>query len=175
MKKFTVLLVVGLQLILILSVQAAGTREAKLNQLSQLLRKGSAPNVKLSATEKQKLEELLSIVLPDTNYIGEDKEWKVAYYDAGEEDFFQVDLKKKGDKSFNRFMWFHILYKQKKPEFYGSEDFGEYRAMGMKGVHYFILVGNLEIRAVADSEEFKKDKRIKDMLRAFKLKDIEKL
>jgi len=47
--------------------------------------------------------------------------------------------------------------------------------MGMKDMHYFILVDNLEIRAVASADEFKKDKRIKDILRAFKLKDIGKL
>ena len=72
-------------------------------------------------------------------------------------------------------MWFHILYKREKPEFYGSEDFEGYRGMGFEDKHYFILVGNMEIRAVADSEEFQNDKKIKSMLRAFKLKEIERL
>ena len=47
--------------------------------------------------------------------------------------------------------------------------------MGMKDTHYFILVGNMEIRLVADADEFKNDDKIKELLRAFKLEEIEKL
>ena len=174
MKKGVILLV-AVQLVLAVSLQAAEMREAQLQQLSQLLKKGPAPNVRLSETQKKKAEQLLKLVLPDKNHIGEKKEWKVIYHDTDQGDFFQADLKKKGDTSFDKFMWFHILYKQETPKFYGSEDFWGYRGMGMKDVHYFILAGNLEIRAVAVSDEYKNDKAIKDMLRAFKLKDIENL
>jgi|LGVF01.1.fsa_nt_gb hypothetical protein len=170
-----VVLAVALLFLLTLSLRAAETREAKLAQLSHLMRKGSAPVVKLSKADKQKLEELLPIILPGKDHIGKDRQWKVVYHDMDKGDFFQVDLKRKDDKSFDRLIWFHILYKQEKPKFYGSEDFEGYRGMGMKDAHYFIFVGNLEIRAVAASDEFENDKKIKDILRAFKLKDIENL
>lgn len=145
-------------------------------ELSKLLKKGSAEGVKLEKSEKEKLEKLLLTVLPDKNFIGEEREWKVVYHDTEKEgDFFQVDLKEKNENSFDHLMWFHILYKPEKPKFYGSEDFGDYRGMGMKDVHYFILVGNMEIRAVASAEDFKNDTMIKGVLKAFKLKEIEKL
>ena len=56
-----------------------------------------------------------------------------------------------------------------------SGNTGEYRGIGMEDVHYFIMVGNLEIRAVAASDEYKKDGKLKGILTAFKLKEIEKL
>lgn len=146
-----------------------------LTRLSHLLKKGSAAGIKLPDAEKKEVEQLLLNVLPDTNYIGKDKEWDITYHDMEDGDFFQADIKNKGDKSFDKDIWFHILYKQEKPSFYGSEDFEGYRGMGMKDAHYFILVGNVEIRAVASSEQYKSDSKIKNMLRAFKLKEIEKL
>lgn len=148
---------------------------ARLEELSKLLREGATEGVTLEENRREHLEQLLLNVLPDHNDIGDDKEWKVVYHDMDEGDFFQVDLKKKGDTSFDRFVWFHILYKNETPEFYGSEDFGPYRGMGAEDVHYFILVGNIEIRAIADSDEYKSDEKIKGLLRAFKLKQIEQL
>jgi hypothetical protein len=129
----------------------------------------------MSAVEKEQLVEGLRLVLPGEDYVGEDKQWQITYHDMEEDDFFQVDLTKKGDTSFDKFVWCHILYKQEKPEFYGSEEFEGYEGMGLKDKHYFILVGNMEIRLVADSDEFEDDKKIKDLLRAFKLSEIEKL
>jgi len=121
------------------------------------------------------LAERLRLILPGEDCVGKDKEWQVTYHDMDEDDFFQVDLKKKGDTSLDRFAWCHVLYKQEKPDFYGSEDFGDYRGMGLEDTHYFILVGNVEIRLLASSEEFEDDEKIKDLLRAFKLKEIERL
>ncbi len=157
------------------SVTAEELNKGSLTRLSHLLKKGSAAGIKLPDAEKKEVEQLLLNVLPDNNYIGRNKEWKVTYHDVKDGDFFQADLKNKGDKSFDKYIWFHILYKQEKPSFYGSEDFEGYRGMGMKDAHYFILVGNVEIRAVASSEQYKSDSKIRDMLRAFKLKEIEKL
>lgn len=154
---------------------AAEPDAAKLKRLSELLNKGTAPQGKLTEEEKEEVTGLLKIVLPEPAYIGEDKEWQVEFHDMDGNDFFSVNLKKKGDKSFNKYMWFHVLYKMEKPKSYGSEDFGDYRGMGLENVHYFILVGKLEIRAVASSEEYKNDEKIKGMLKAFKLKSIEKL
>lgn len=149
--------------------------EGQLERLSQLLKKGTASGAKLAGDEKAEVEKLLLLVLPDENYIGKDKTWEITYHDLESGDFFSVDLKKKDDESFDKDMWFHILYRQDKPSFYGRENFEGYQAMGMKDVHYFILVGNVEIRAVGSSQEYKNDDKIKGMLRAFKLKEIEKL
>jgi len=149
--------------------------EKNRQRLSVLLKKGSAPGARLSKDEKEDIERLLIDVLPSQDRIGADKQWDVTYYDADKGDLFQVDLKKRGNTPNNRLMWFHILYLPERPETYGSEDFGEYRGMGAKDAHYFILVGHLEIRAVADAEEYRNDEKIKGMLKAFKLKEIEKL
>jgi len=161
----------------VLCVPAATTQAEKpkenLKRLSVLLKKGATPEVKLSKDETEEFERLLLEVLPGQDQIGADKQWHVKLH--GSTGFFQVDLKKKGDEPNERFMWFHILYFPEGKESYGSEDFGEYRGMGAKDVHYFILVGNLEIRAVADAEEYRDDEKIKEMLNAFKLKAIEKL
>lgn len=174
MKK-QIITILAILLAMTISAHAEEPMSSDLQELSRLLRKGATPNVKLEISEKKRVEELLVIILPGKETIGKDKEWIVKYYDLDEGDFFQVDLKKKGDQSLERFIWFHILYKLEKPNFYGSEDFEGYSGLGMKDAHYFILVGNVEIRAVADADEYKNDKKIKGMLKAFKLKQIEKL
>ncbi len=144
-----------------------------LKRLSVLLKKGATPEVKLSKDETEEFERLLFDILPGQDQIGADKQWHVQLH--GSTSFFQVELRKKGDEPNERFMWFHILYFPEGKESYGSEDFGDCRGMGAKDAHYFILVGNLEIRAVADAEEYHNDEKIKEMLNAFKLKAIEKL
>jgi len=174
MKGFLVLML-ALVIAFTLSATAAESDAAKLQRLSALMVKGTTPKVKLNAQEKKEVEQLLKIVLPDQSAIGNDKEWSVTFHDMEENDFFSVDLKKKGDKSFNKFMWFHILHQLKAPARYGNEKFEGYGAMGMKDVHYFIQVGKVEIRAVGHAKEYKNDAKIKGMLKAFKLKAIEKL
>lgn len=158
-----------------LPVHAAEPTGSDLQELSKLLKKGSTPNVRLEEDEKKRAETLLVTILPDQKFIGDDKEWKVGYHDMDQGDFLQVDLKKKGEESSDKLIWFHIVYQQEKPKFYGSENFGKYKGMGAKDVHYFILVGNVEIRAAAASDEYRNDKKIKGILKAFRLRDIEKL
>ncbi len=175
MRKTICVFILTVLLIGNISLGAEELNEESLSRLSHLLKKGGTAGVQLPSNEKKEIERLLVCILPDKDYIGENKEWAISYHDMEEGDFFQVDLKNKGDESFNKDMWFHILYIQEKPSFYGNEDFEGYRGMGMKDVHYFILVGNVEIRAVASSQEYKNDNKIKEMLKAFKLKKIENL
>ena len=147
--------------------------DPELQQLFSLWGKGSAPDVKLEEKEKRKVEKLFTTLLPSDQYIGADKEWEVTYIDSDAEDIISVKLKEKGGSS--SFIWFHILYKPGLPASYGSEAFGKYRGMGATDAHYFIKAGNVEIRAVASAEEYKKDEAIKGILNAFKLEDIETL
>lgn len=156
------------------AIAPAPSEDKPLDRLSSLLRKGSHKGT-LTESERRELERLLPLILPESDYIGADREWEVAYHDLPDNDFFQVDLKKKGGDSFDRDMWFHILYLREKPEFYGSDEFEGFQGMGMENVHYFILVGRMEIRAVASSEAFKKDEKIMGMLKAFKLSEISEL
>lgn len=153
---------------------AASTAGGALQEFSAALKKAAQPGG-VSEAEKKLLEDSLSLVLPSQDFIGEDNEWHVGYSDMDDNDFFQVDLRRKGAKSFDKLIWFHILYKSPTPSFYGSEEFEGYRGAGAEGMHYFILVGNVEIRAVASADEFKDDEKIKDMLRAFDLAAISKL
>jgi len=153
---------------------AKPTGGGALQEFSAALKKAAQPGG-VSEAEKKLLEDGLSLVLPSQDFIGEDKEWSIGYSNMDDNNFFQVDLRRKGAKSFDKLIWFHILYKSPTPSFYGSEDFEGYRGSGAEGMHYFILVGNVEIRAVASADEFKDDEKIKDMLRAFDLKAISKL
>lgn len=148
-----------------------------LQRLSVLFTKGNTQATMLNEAEKEEIETLLVHILPDERVIGTDKTWQVSYHDLNEPgDFFQVDLIKKGGNSFDDcYMWFHILYQNERDDTYGTENFEGYRGMGTKDAHYFIMVGNVEIRAVADAEEYKNDTKIKNILRAFPLQAIERL
>lgn len=155
---------------------AGGTGE--LAELSALLREGSKPGT-ISEEKKAELEGLMLLVLPPLEGDRAGKEWGVTYHDMEDTDFFQVDLRDAGEGFGQGDIWFHILYRSDMtPEqraSYGAEDFGEDRGMGMEDVHYFIMVGSMEIRAVAASDEYKDDAKIKGTLRDFDLDAIRKL
>lgn len=157
------------------ALQQFSNTDSDQQQLITLWGKGAAPGGTLDEKERRQVEDRFAAFLPSEQYIGAGKEWTLKYHDSEEEDVLSVVLKQKGGTSSDQCMWFHILYKPDGDDSYGYEDFGDYRGMGAKGVHYFIKVGNVEIRAVADSDEYKNDEAIKGMLNAFKLKDIETL
>lgn len=180
MKKFVLfLLCLGVMANSLMSISftfAQTPQQESLERLSELLKNANAPDATLSDEERKELETLILIVFPDENYIGTDKVWRITYHDEKEgRDFFAVDLTKKEDQR-QKYIWFHILYKTKKPSSFGSgEEFKGYPVMHMKDQHYFVLVGNVEIRAVAHAEEYHNDDKIKEVLSAFKLEEIEKL
>lgn len=150
--------------------------EQSLERLSELWKKANADQAVVSDEEKAELEQLLRVVLPDEAAFGADKTWQVTYHDMKGEgsDFFAVKLTD-ADDAFTQYFWFHIFYKNTKPSSYGTgEAFGAYPAMRMKDAHCFVLVGNVEIRAVASADEYKSDAAIDAMLSAFKLKEIER-
>jgi hypothetical protein len=149
-----------------------------LDELAALLREGAKPG-QLSDEDKARIEEALLVVLPETTGGLAGLEWEVTYLDMDEGDFFSAELRRPDAEFGEKEMWFHILYRPDMPAderaSYGMEDFEGYRGMGMEDTHYFILVGATEIRAVADSDEFKDDDRILGTLRAFKLDEIARL
>ena len=158
-------------------VSAQAGEGQPLERLSELWKKANADQAVVSDEEKAELEQLLRVVLPDASSMGAGRAWQVTYHDMKGEgsDFFAVKLTD-ADDAFNQYFWFHIFYKNTKPSSYGmGEAFGAYPAMRMKDAHCFILVGNVEMRAVASADEYKSDAAIDAMLNAFKLKEIEGL
>ncbi|MGY8767054.1 MAG: hypothetical protein ACKVH8_01320 [Pirellulales bacterium] len=126
--------------------------------------------LKTTDGEIQQIEDHLKLLLPSQEYIGDENEWELISHG------FLISLRLINKETKRRQMWFHILYKKEKDPAYGVEDFlDNYRGMGSNDVHYFILAGRVEIRAVAVSDEYKDDAKIKGILAAFNLKEIEKL
>lgn len=160
------------------SVRGDGLTE-KAAKLSECLRAASQPG-EVTQEQKKELENLLRFVLPEIKGELAGYRWDVEYIDSESRNFyFLVNLRPTGGNSWDRDMWFHIFYEPSPDEHrvkhYGNEDFEGYRGMGATDMHFFVLVGHVEIRAVAMSDKFKNDKKIRDVLRAFKLKVIEKL
>lgn len=148
--------------------------DSELASLSALFQASTAPG-KLDKAVQQEILDGFRALLPAQEVIGPTREWRMQYNDGDDEDIIFLTLADKDSGPIDKLFWFHILYRAEKPERYGSEDFGAYRGMGAKGAHYFIQVGRMEIRAVADADEFKDDVKIKEMLRAFRLDDIARL
>ena len=70
---------------------AAGSGD--LGELAALLREGAEPG-QLSEDDKARLEEMLLLVLPETEGELAGLEWEVSYLDMDEGDFFSAELRK---------------------------------------------------------------------------------
>ena len=92
-----------------------------------------------------------------------------------------ISLELNQAESEDQAMWFHVIYVPKRPEEekadFGLEgdSFDGYKGIGTENEDLFIMVGNTEIRAVAESDEYKNNAKIREVLHGFKLKLIETL
>jgi len=93
--------------------------------------------------------------------------------------FIAADLNRKNGDKTEKAMWFHILYNpnltKEERDNYGTYNFEGYKGTLNENAHLWILVNNTEIRAIAESEDFKNTQKLIDVLKKFNLKDIEKL
>ena len=147
----------------------SATTTRDIEKLSMLIKKRANSENRLSKNEVSQVEKILLSTFPSRNYIGTDKKWTIKYSHGRGGPLCGAELIGKDNE---KLMFFHLVYKREWIKRYGKEDFGKYRGKGYKNKQYFILVGNLEIRAVATSDEYKDESKIKDMLNAFKLSDI---
>ncbi len=156
-------------------------RAEKLAKFGAVLKEKVKVGVEIPDEELTKLAELLRLVLPETTGDLAGFTWDVSCSKNKDENdmLFAVELNRMKGEEKEQAMWFHILYNAELPQNerdeYGTEVFEGYRATVAENAHIWILVNNMEIRAVADAEDFKNNDKIKAVLKAFKLKDIEAL
>ncbi len=154
-----------------------GKKKEGMDRLSELFTKAWEPGVKLPSEEYSEFLKLLPLMLPGKYFLGDDLEWRLLFRDAEDSgnDMVTVNLSKKGSDPYARDMFFQLNYKTNFKEGTGNKDFEGYHPMALPGVHQMVLIGHLEIRAVAAADFYKSQGRIEDVLKAFPLKKIEKL
>jgi hypothetical protein len=142
-------------------------------RLGQLLRRGAEPG-ELTVAEREEVERLLVPLLPATEGELEGHSWRVAYDDLPAGDFVSIDLLRGEAPSDTapRAMWFHLFWRGTPPAAEPaswSKQLGRWPARGVEGHHLFVRVGGVELRAVAEAEEFRDAERIRETVEAFDL------
>lgn len=152
----------------------------KLAQFAKDLKATAVEGVELSMEKAEELAKVLLLVMPETTGDLEGYKWEVSCNkNADEKDMlFSVELNRKKGEEDEQAMWFHIIYNphltQEERDGYSSEMFEGYRATIAENQHLWVLVNNMEIRAVAEAEDFKNDAKIQAVIKKFNLKEIEK-
>jgi len=157
----------------------AGTPSApdSASRLSELLRRGARPG-ELSAGERGEVERLLVAVLPKLAGPLAGHHWRVTYDDLPEADFVSVDLLRGNGDEAPRAMWFHLFWRG---ELAAAEReawalrLGRWPARGIEGHHLFVRLGGVELRAVADAQEYRDPQRIRAVLESFDLDALARL
>lgn len=156
-------------------------RVEKLAQFGKELKATAQAGVEVTWEKSEEIAKKLFLVLPKTTGELAGMEWEVSFSkNTDEKDMlFSANLNRKKGEETEQVMWFHILYNphltQEERNDYSTEKFEGYPATVAENQHLWILVNNMEIRAVADSDDFKNDAKIQAVLKGFALKDIEKL
>jgi hypothetical protein len=146
-------------------------------RLSQLLRRGAQPG-ELTVEERAEVERLLLPLLPPTEGELAGYRWRVAYDDLPEADFVSLDLLEGPGETAARAMWFHLFWRGEMPAAEGARftrQLGSWPARGVDDHHLFVRVGTVELRAVADRDDFRSAERIQRVLEAFDLETLSRL
>ncbi len=137
----------------------------------------AAPVGSISDDQLAKIATLFKELLPEIS--GYDWVIDIILSEDDDEVLIALELNQAGSE--DQAMWFHVIYvpkrqKDEKADFGLKEDgIDGYNGMGAEDEDLFIMVGNTEIRAVAESDEYKNDDKIREVLHGFKLKLIETL
>jgi hypothetical protein len=146
-------------------------------RLSQLLRRGAQPG-ELTLAEREEVERLLLPLLPASEGDLAGYTWRVIYNDLPGADFVAVDLLQGEGSAASRAMWFHLFWRRA-----GNDgDLAAYRkavdrwpARGVDGHHLFVRAGRVELRAVADRDDFRDAARIEAVVAGFDLAALSRL
>lgn len=156
-------------------------RVEKLAQFGKELKEMAQAGVEVSWEKSEEVAKKLLLVLPETTGELAGMEWEVSLSkNTDEKDMlFSANLNRKKGEEKEQVMWFHIIYNphltQEERDNYSSEKFEGYPAMVSENQHLWLLVNNMEIRGIADAQDYQNDAKIKAVLKGFALKDIEKL
>ena len=148
-------------------------------RLSQLLKRGAEPG-ELTVAERAEVERLLLPLLPATEGALEGFAWRVAYDDLPDGDFVSIDLLQRAEDldTAPRAMWFHLFWRGAPPAAEPArwtKRLGRWPARGVDDHHLFVRVGALELRAVAEADEFRDAERIRETVEAFDLDALSRL
>ena len=151
----------------------------QLKALSATLKKALKENP--SEKEREKFETTFARLLPAKGADGEELRWKVSMPPAGEPGesgnvLITVDAHPKSSADDDdRLVWMHVVYQAEKPESYGSDKWGRYPVMRMENRHMFVLIGQTEVRAIADAESYENDAKLEALVEGMNLEAIKKL
>ena len=152
----------------------------KLAIFAKELKESANVGVEIPWEKSEELAKKLLLVLPETTGDLAGLEWELSCSKNKDEGdmLFTANLNRIKGEETEQAMWFHIIYNphlsKEERDDYGSETFEGYKATVAADIHLWVLVNNMEIRGVADAEDFKNDAKIKAVLQKFNLKEIEK-
>ncbi len=155
-------------------------RVEKLAAFAKELKAAVPMGVELEWEKSEALAKQLLLVLPKTTGDLAGLEWELSCSKNADEQeiLFTANLNRKKGEETEQAMWFHILYNphltQEERDGYSEETFEGYKATTAENAHLWVLVNNMELRGVADAEDFKNDEKIKSVLKKFDLKEIAK-
>jgi hypothetical protein len=147
-------------------------------RLSELLRRGAQPG-ELTGAEREEIEALVLAMLPPAAGPLAGHRWRVAYDDLPLGDFVSVDLLRgDDDATAARPVWVHLVWRgelseQERGRF--GKRVGDWPARGVDDHHLFVRAGSLELRAVADSPEYRDPARLRAFVESFDLDTLARL
>jgi hypothetical protein len=159
------------------SSPSGAAAEGSTSRLSELLRKGARPG-ELTEAEREDAERLLVETLPKLSGPLDGYRWRVAYDDLPEADFVSIDLMKGEGEAAPRAVWFHLFWRGPLPA--AERDawllrLGRYPARGVEGHHLFVRLGGLELRAVADAEDYRDPQKLRSVIERMDLDALARL
>ena len=157
--------------------RAGGTTADPRERLSALLRRGAQPG-ELEVAERHEIERLVEELLPTATGALAGTRWRVAYDDLPVGDFISVDLLRGDGEAAERPVWLHLVWRgELSPEERARfvKTVGEYPARGVEDHHLFVRAGAVELRVVADSDEFRDAARLRGLVEAFDLDALARL
>ena len=146
---------------------------------SKILKYCSKRSLEIDQTKLDVIKTKFVEMFPKTEGDLKEYTWDISISKAKDDNclFISADLYRNKGEEYERIMWFHIIYNPNLTEYerekYG-DDFEGYKGSLNEDNHLWILVNNVEIRAIAESDDFMKTQKIKDVLKSFDLKSLEK-
>jgi hypothetical protein len=155
----------------------AGGPEDPRERLSDLLRRGAQPG-ELALAEREEIETLVAALLPPTTGALAGHHWRVAYDDLPLGDFLSIDLLRGEGTAAERPVWLHLVWRGELSEADRSrfvKTVGRWPARGVDDHHLFVRAGAIELRVVADSDEFRDAARLRALVESFDLDALARL
>lgn len=124
----------------------------------------------LSRIAGEEIERLVALALPEA---APPRAWRTSYVDLAAGDFTVVDLVEDPEGTATRLVWAQIVDRPDlSPEErrrYGADPIRGFPTRGVEDHHLFVLAGEVEVRLVTASDEFRDSERLRQLLERFDL------